>query len=179
MNMLKPQPTEYKAYFQKYIDLVPEGDFLSIWDDNTEASAKFFLAIPEPAQEFRYAVGKWTPKDILLHISDTDRVMGYRALAGIRGDDETPLYNMDENFYAAHADTSRRSMQDLVQEFRDVRQSLRSLFASASDAESSFLANARDYKLSGRANAWIIMGHVLHHIAVIRERYLQHFVAEK
>jgi hypothetical protein len=158
---------------------VPEGDFLTLWDSNTEEAAQFFRRIPEPAHEFRYAEGKWTPKDILLHISDTDRVMGYRALAGLRGDAETPLYNMDENFYAAHADTSLRSMESLVEEFLDVRRSLRSLFASAGDAESAFLANAREFRISARANAWIIMGHVLHHMRVIRERYLQHFVAEK
>jgi hypothetical protein len=177
--MQKPLVTEYKAYFQKYIDLVPEGDFLRLWENNTAEAVKFFLSIPEPAQEFRYAEGKWTPKDILMHLSDTDRVMGYRALTGIRGDYQTPLYNMDENFYAAHVDTSVRSMESLVEEFHDVRRSLLPLFAYAGDTESSFLADAREYKISGRANAWIIMGHALHHIQVIRERYLQSFVAKK
>src|ERR1700754_938688 len=80
VNMTKPPTSEYSSFFNRYIKLVPEGDYLQVLKQNTRDVQSFFLSIEKEKHDYRYAPGKWSIRDMVLHISDTERVMSYRAL---------------------------------------------------------------------------------------------------
>jgi hypothetical protein len=170
MNL--PDKNEYNPYFEKYINLVPQGNFLEGFYKNTEQAIQFFKSIPLEKQQYRYALDKWTCKDILMHIIDTERVMSFRVLVAMRGDATTPLQPVDENLYAKNVDVSSRSMDDLLEEFEIVRRSSEKLFQNMTEEQSKFLANGVVHPISARALGYIIQGHVLHHLNVIKEKYI-------
>lgn len=167
-----PDKHEYNPYFQKYINLIPEGEFKEIYINNTDETIQFFRNIPAEKHEYRYAEGKWTCKDVLMHIIDTERVMSYRALVAMRGDASTPLPSVDENLYAQNVDVTNRSMEDLVEEFEIVRRSCKKLFDYVTDEQSRFLGNGVNHPVSARAVGYIMLGHSTHHLNVVKERYL-------
>lgn len=170
--MQKPEPGEYNPYMQKYIDLIGEGDILQIIDSNTSELIKLFDSIPAEKHNYRYAEGKWTIKEVLMHIVDTERVMSYRAFVAGRCDDKTVLHYMDEDAYAANVDVTDRSMEDLLEEFQFVRGATLKLFRNLNTEQLTFKANNMEHKLTARAMAYIIPGHARHHIHVLKERYL-------
>lgn len=171
--MQKPTPNEYKPYFQGYINLVPESDVVAALQQQKDATVSFFEALPADKHDFGYAPEKWTIKQVLMHLIDTERVMSYRALVGIRGDKHTVLCNMDENLYAAHAEVSSRNITDLLEEFAAVRTATIKLLKGINDTESMQEARTEDGGFfTPRALAYIMAGHVYHHINVIKERYL-------
>lgn len=170
--MKRPDVNEYPASYQKYMELVKGDNFFDLLDGNTKELAEFFESIDASKQDYRYAKDKWTIKDLLLHVIDTERGFSYRAIVCIRGDDKTPLYPMDENLFAANADTSRRTMRDLLEEFGIVRLGFRKIFENTTGEQQKFLGNGSTGKLSGRALGYIAIGHAKHHMDVVRERYL-------
>ena len=172
MNINKPEKSEYNPYSQHYIDLVAAGDFQHDWIANTKETIDFFENIPLAKHDYKYAVNKWTIKEILMHIIDTERVFAYRALVCIRGDDKTIIHNMDEDLYAANVDVTQRSMASLIEEFKIVRENSNLLFQNMTEEQSKFLGNAITHHISARALAWIMIGHIVHHMKIIQERYL-------
>jgi hypothetical protein len=170
--MDRPTKKEYNPYFQKYIDLVPPGDVLELFRQNTDAAMKLFGNLPPEKHHYRYAAGKWTPKDLLLHIIDTDRVMSYRALVAARGDQQTPLPPVDENLFAENGHADSREMADLLEEFSLVRAATIKLYEHIGDAEGQLLGNGVQHPISARALAYIMIGHAMHHMHVVQERYL-------
>lgn len=170
--MQKPDSKEHRPYFANYLNLVPDGDFFQLYDQNTDEVARFFSSIDKSKHEYRYAENKWTPKEVLLHVCDTDRIFSYRAFVCIRGDSNTILMPFDENVYAANADVSNRSMDSIVDEFRIIRQGLRILLENASEEQRKFLGNNDGFKISARALGYITIGHAIHHMNIIKERYL-------
>lgn len=170
--MQKPLRGECREYFHRYIDLVPDNDFVTTLQNNTIEVTSFFAQLPANKQHYRYAEDKWTPKEILLHIMDTERIFTYRALAAIRGDDKSALPGYDENSYAANADANSRSMDDLLKEFNAIRTASQKLFEHVTDEQSTQTALVADVPTTTRALAYVIIGHTLHHMQVIRERYL-------
>ncbi len=111
--MQKPQPEEYNPYFDRYISLVPDGVFIEVLKANSLLASEFFGTLSPEKHDFRYAAGKWSPKEILLHLIDTEKVMNYRALAAARRDVNIVLPNMDEDLYAKSAGADNRSMVTL------------------------------------------------------------------
>ena len=107
-----------------------------------------------------------------MHIIDTERVFAYRALAAARGD-TTPVYRMDEELYAGNVDVSNRTMEDLISEFKTVRKATEFLFKTMTDEQSQRSCNVVTHPMSARAIGFFIIGHVLHHIGVVRVRYVQ------
>jgi hypothetical protein len=170
--MNHPEKNEYNPYFERYIQLVPAGNFLEVFESNTQQALDFFKSIPLDKHHYRYAENKWTCKDILMHIIDTERVMSFRALVAMRGDAVTPLAPVDENLYADNVDVTGRTMEDLIEEFAIVRQSSRKLFEHITEEQSKFLGNGVSHPISARAVGYILQGHVLHHMNVIKQRYL-------
>lgn len=170
--MQRPAVTEYLPYFQRYIDLVPEGDFLTLFRDNKEKTTRFFESIPADKHDYRYADGKWTIKEVLMHIIDTERVMSYRAFVAARADDTTVLHPMDENKYAANADVSGRSLVSIIAEFNAVRSATLTLYDHLTDAQSRFMAKGETHPVTARAIGYIMIGHIEHHFRVITEKYL-------
>jgi uncharacterized damage-inducible protein DinB len=170
--MQRPLSTEFKPYFQRYVDLVAEGSFADVLGRNTARAIDFFSQLHPEKHNFQYAPGKWTVKDVLMHIIDTERVMSYRALVAARGDSTTPLHTMDVDSYASNVDVSARSMESLLKEFASVRAASEYLFTNLTEEQSIRKGNAIDYTVTPRALAYIIVGHVEHHMKVISERYL-------
>ena len=162
----------YNPYFQRYIDLVPQGDFSAVFETNTKDIADFFEGISPNKHNYRYAPEKWTIKQVLLHLIDTERVLSYRALVAARGDSNTPLPAMDEDAYAAATNPSDRTMKDMIAEFKAVRAASGHLLLSLSDEDTNCSCNMPGHHTSINALGYIIVGHTLHHMAVIKERYL-------
>jgi hypothetical protein len=98
--MERPAPNEYSTGYQKYFDLIPLGDFDQCLSDNLNDTVTLFENVPADKHDYRYAEGKWSIKEVLLHIIDTERVFAYRGLAAARGD-QSPVYRMDEELYAS------------------------------------------------------------------------------
>jgi uncharacterized damage-inducible protein DinB len=171
--MQPPLSAEYRPYFQRYIDLVPQGDIIDVLKQQAKEVTDFFTTLPADIHDYRYADGKWSIKQVLLHITDTERVMSYRALVAARGDMGAILSSMDENLYAENAPYTGRTMGDILEEFAGVRAATLHLLANITEQQSVQRANNADGTyFTTRALAYIIAGHLLHHIQVIKDRYL-------
>lgn len=167
----RPAPTEYVPHFAQYVDLVPEGDVLDLLRRQVDETAALVGKLSDRDADFRYAEGKWSIKEVVGHIADTERIFVYRALCFARHE-AAGLPGFDENEYVRHANFSSRSLQDLLSEFRTVRAATLS-FLSGLDAEALTrrgTANQREYTV--RAIAYIMGGHERHHTKIIAERYL-------
>lgn len=172
--MTFPLPGEYNPNFGKYIELARSTgrEFDVLYQSNTEELILLLEALPVQKQDYCYAEGKWTIKEVLMHLNDTERVFGYRALVCGRGDSTTPLHYMDENLYAGNVSVTHRSMESLLEEFIVIRKSNKFLFCNLTTEQSAWLGNNIDYKVSARALAWAVIGHAIHHLNILRERYL-------
>src|SRR5262245_9505928 len=169
--MQRPEANEYHPDYEKYFDSIPFGDYLQLLTRNTTETVDFFNAISSEKHDYRYAERKWTIKEVLMHIIDTERVFAYRALAAARGD-TTPVYRMDEELYAGNVDVSNRTLSDLISEFRTVRRATETLVENMSDGQSKRFCNVVTHPMSARAIGYFIIGHVQHHVGVVRDRYL-------
>lgn len=169
--MQKPLAGEYADGYQKYFDLVPQGDYLSLLQQNTIETINSFAAIPKETLDYRYAADKWTIKEVLMHIIDTERVFSYRGLVAARGD-ESPHYRMDERLYAGNVDVSQRSLPSLLAEFKTVRAATQLLYENLSEAQSKLPCNVVTHPITARAIGYFLIGHVKHHLNVIEQRYL-------
>ena len=169
--MQRPLAGEYATGYQQYFDLVPPGDYSFLLKQNTIETINFFEAIPEDKLDYKYEADKWTIKEVLMHIIDTERVFSYRGLVAARGD-ESPHYRMDERLYAGNVDVTRRSLPSLLAEFNAVRASTQVLYENLSDAQSKLLCNIVTHPMTARAIGYFLIGHVKHHLNIIALRYL-------
>lgn len=172
ISMQRPAPGTYNPHFQGYFDLVPEGDLLDLLQRNEGEAVELFLSIPEEKASYAYASGKWTIKEMLNHLIDAERIFAYRSLVAGRMDHRTDLMSFDENEYAAHVDVSGRSLQDLIEEFRIVRRASLFLFSNLTEQQASFMAKNGSYSFTANAGICFLIGHVIHHMNVLKERYL-------
>jgi uncharacterized damage-inducible protein DinB len=165
------QSNEYAAFYKPYIEAL--GDVILL--DELELSSNHFIdflkTIPAEKHEFRYAEGKWTIKDIVLHLIDAERIFTYRALR-IARKDQTPLPSFEENEYVETAFANNRTMEDLIEEFASVRKATVSLFKTFSVEQLTQMGTASEKPVSVRAIGFITLGHQKHHVNVILERYL-------
>ncbi|MDP9120259.1 MAG: DinB family protein [Acidobacteriota bacterium] len=168
--MQRPTPAEHVPYFEKYISLVPEGDLLAILDAQLTAVGSLAQAVPEERAGYRYAPGKWSIREVLGHLIDTERVFAYRALCIARGDSR-PLNGFEQDDYAAQADADRASLRDLLLEFESLRRSNLAMLRRFRDADWLRLGTADGNTISVRALAYIMAGHVIYHLAILRDRY--------
>jgi len=169
--MQRPAADEYAVGYQRYFDLVSDGDYLTLLRQNSSETVDCFEGIPEEKLDYRYAVGKWTIKEVFMHIIDTERVFSYRGLAAARGD-ASPHYRMDEELYAGNVDVSQRSRQSMILEFAAVRASTEQLYAYLTDTQSKLRCNIVTYPMTARAIGYFLIGHVRHHLNIIEQRYL-------
>src|ERR1041385_2043849 len=169
--MQRPLVDEYASGYQKYFDLVPQGDYFTLLKQNSVETVAFFEEIPNAKLDYRYGTGKWTIKEVFMHIIDTERVFSYRGLAAARGDG-SPQYRMDEELYASNVDVSGRSVQSLISEFKVVRASTEQLYQHLTDAQSKLPCNIVTHPMTVRAIGYFLIGYVQHHLNVIKERYL-------
>ena len=170
--MTRPKPSEFHPFYNGYIQNVPEGNFLRELKQNSLEIKAFFNSIKKEKQDYRYEAGKWSIRQIIMHLSDTERVMSYRALTIARGDVNATLSSMDENLYASHVDVSGRTIEDLVGELMAIRDATTMLFGYMTDAQSMLTGHVLGHALSARALGYIIVGHAIHHMNVVRNKYL-------
>ena len=163
--------TEYFLYYKAYIDLVDDIPLLESLKTGLMAINSFFKNIPESKLEFRYSEGKWTPKEILLHLIDTERVFCYRALYYARNAGSV-IEGFDENIFAGNSRADSRDMDDLLNEYISVRNSTIHLFTSFDEEVLKNGGFANGNPLSVRSIGFIICGHEIHHGNIIQERYL-------
>ncbi|NHM07468.1 DinB family protein [Flavobacterium sp. CYK-4] len=164
--------TEYAVHYAPYIAAVSnEYNLIEELEISVHRLIKFVQNIPMDKFDYRYAEGKWTIKDILLHLIDAERIFAYRALRFARKD-KTPLPSFDENVYVDEARANTRSIQDLLTELAVVRQATLSLFKSFSEEDLLQVGTASNHPMSVRALGFVIIGHQNHHQRVFVERYL-------
>jgi hypothetical protein len=169
--MERPEKSETAAYYFTYIDQVSGADAEVAIASQLEDSVAFFQAISEEQSLFRYAPEKWSIRQVLNHVTDTERAFAFRALWFSRGF-QTPLPGYDQDIAASGAEADRISWASHIEEFRNVRLATISLFANMPPAAQMKKGIASDNPFTVRALAFIIAGHVEHHVRVLRERYL-------
>jgi len=166
------QPHEYAANYNNYLSLVNnEWPLTEELEVSVHDFIRFVQNIPMDKHDYRYAEGKWTIKDIIQHLIDTERIFSYRALRFARNDG-TQLPGYDENHYAEVANGSKRKLQEMLTELALVRQSTIMMFKSFDSEDLLRIGTASGNIASVRALGYIIIGHQNHHIKVFKERYL-------
>ncbi|MFA7420457.1 MAG: DinB family protein [Melioribacteraceae bacterium] len=167
----RPQTGEYAPYYRKYVNLVPEGSILKILNEQVSAAEKFFGEISEEKSKLRYAENKWSIREVLGHIIDTERIFAYRALRFSRND-KTTLPGFEQDDFVPNSNHDNTLLNDLVEEFILVRKANLKMFASFSDEMWIRIGIASENAMSVRALAYNLAGHFIHHIAVVEEKYL-------
>jgi len=170
--MTKPDKKEYPAFYQTYIDaLDDQGNILSQMETSLRVFEKELSELESDKQEYRYADGKWTIKEIVQHLIDTERVFVYRALRYSRKD-KSSLLSYDENMFVANYEINKRNYDNLLNEFSLLRRSTILMFQNFDDEILDMEGKVGENIFTVRALGYICSGHVLHHLKVIRERYL-------
>jgi len=167
----RPDATEYAPYYGKYISLIPEGDLIKIMNEQFERTLATLRNISETQSLTRYEPGKWSIKEVIGHLADTERIMSYRALRIARGD-ETPIPGFEQDDYVRGANFDVRPFAEIVHEFQVVRQATLALFSSFDEAALSRRGTASDLAVSARALTHIVAGHERHHMNVLQAKYL-------
>jgi hypothetical protein len=168
---MKPLEKEYAKYMGRYIDAVESEDLVAELIKTGDNLVAFFEKMPSKTWNYSYDIDKWTPLDILLHIMDAERVFAYRALRFSRGD-TTNLNGFDHDDYVAAAQATGRDGKSLLAEFKAVRASTVSLFHNMKEADLLKVGMANNNISSCRALGFLIVGHQMHHVKVVQERYL-------
>lgn len=165
------QSDEYNPFYQTYIDRADQLTLKEGLKHNSENVIAFFEHIPENKHEYSYQEGKWTIKEMLQHIIDTERIFTYRALCVAR-EDKTSFPGFDENAYVPPSMANNRTFESLMNEYKVVRSATITLFESFTEEMLLQVGIASNSPISVRALGFIIMGHENHHCGVLRERYL-------
>ena len=173
--MPKPDLARVPEFYHNYINQVPESDLMLAFKNGTRVFIDFLENIPPAKIDFAYAEGKWTVKEVLQHIIDGERVFAYRALRFARKD-STPLPGYDEKLFAKNAKAHRRSWNDLKEEFKIVRKASEWLFGSFDEEQLNEEGVSNNHPNYVLAFGYILVGHPLHHMRIIRERYFQDMV---
>lgn len=170
MNVARPEPTEYAPYYEKYISLVPGDELTSVLESQGKRTVQLLAGRGEKEGNFRYAPNKWTIKEVLGHISDTERIFIYRALRIARGD-STPLASFEQDDYVRAGEFNARTLHDLLEDFASVRGATSALFRSLHPQAWTRRGVANNQEVSVRALAYMTAGHELHHVKILEERY--------
>jgi uncharacterized damage-inducible protein DinB len=166
----RPQPGEYAPYYERYIALVPGEDILTTLDQQRRQTMLLLSGRNEEDGNFRYAPEKWSAKEVLGHVCDSERVFAYRALRFSRGD-STPLAGFEQDDYVRNGPFANRSLEDLIEEFIAVRRATLSLLRNLDEAAWMRRGVANKNEVTVRALAYIIAGHELHHRRILQEKY--------
>lgn len=168
----RPNPEHAPAYARYYFERTAGyTNLLDALRKNKADIAAFIRSIPEEKGDFQYAEGKWSTRSVIAHITDAERVFQYRALRFSRKD-ETPVPGFEEDWYATHANTEYRTLEELAQEFEAVREASIRLFDYMTMAMLDFVGTANDNPMTARNAGWMMLGHAIHHKGIITERYL-------
>ena len=167
----RPAAGEHVPYYSTYIEKVPDTDVVGMMAAQIDEVKALYEGLPAGKADVAYAPGKWTLKELLGHLTDTERVMAYRALCFARND-TTPLPPFDENAWVPPAGFGQRSVESLLNEWIAVRRASLAFFSTLTSEATTRQGTASGHPMTVRALAFVIPGHVRHHLGVIRERYL-------
>ncbi len=170
--MQRPEPSEHNEYYGLYIGKVPEGNIISILDEQLVQTLDTLSNLPPERADYADEPGKWTIKEVIGHLIDTERVFANRALHFARND-PAPLPSLEQDDWAGASNASARSLEDLLEDFASVRKSNIALFKSFSDDMWMRRGTASGFEFTVRAFPYIIVGHEIHHRLLLQERYLQ------
>jgi len=166
-----PDRSDAATYYFTYIDQVPAGDICDLLESQAKDTAGLFARISEERSRHRYAPDKWTIRDVVSHLSDTERLFVFRAMWFARGFD-SPLPSFDQNIAVAAARADDRSWASIVTEFHAIRAASAGFFRSLPADAWARRGIASDNPFTVNALAYMTVGHVIHHVKILRERYL-------
>ena len=170
--MKRPKKGEYAPFHGTYLSCVPpRGSAKSLLKNSFKEVQQLLGGLPESMGDHAYEPGKWTIKQLLMHMIDTERVFAYRTLSFMRAD-RIALPGFNQDHWMEEVDVSNRSIKDLLKEWKAVRDNTIFLCQQCSEEQSKFIGTASNWKVSVRAYFFIIIGHYLHHEKILRERYL-------
>jgi len=169
-QVLRPEAGDYADYYAMYVEKVPDGDILATLE-NQAADAGFLRGLGPEAGDHRYEAGKWSIKEVVGHITDTERVFSYRQLR-IARNDGAALNGFDQDDWMTHSGFAERSLDDLLDEWEQTRANSLCLLRTFTPEmiERSGMADGK--RVSLRMITWLLAGHAQHHFEVLRERYL-------
>jgi hypothetical protein len=166
----RPSSNEYAPYYETYVSLVKSEDIIGTLEAQGLQTARFVVARSEREGNFRYAPDKWSVKEVVGHLSDSERIFAYRALRIARGDN-TPLSGFEQDDYVRGGNFGPRTLADLAEEFAAVRAATVALFKPLHNDAWQLRGVANKNEVTVRALAFIIAGHELHHRRILDERY--------
>lgn len=169
--MMRPEKGEYAEYYDRYISLVEEPDIIAVLEKQQTELEEIFQTIPEEKSHYAYGPDKWTIKELIGHMTDGERIFSYRALRISRAD-QTPIEGFEQDGYIENGNFNNVSFSDLTAELLYARKSNLILFKSLTDEAWLRTGTASDNPVSVRALAYIMAGHVRHHLKILNERYL-------
>jgi len=167
----RPASDEYDAYYGDYISKVPEGNLIDVLNEQQQRIETLVRTIPESKLDFRYAPGKWTTREVVCHMLDTEWIFVVRALRIARGN-TTPLPSMDQNAFINGGSFDAYGAFDLAKQFTHLRSAAIALFGGFDERVRDRRGTASGLAVSVRALMFIVAGHAEHHLGVLRERYL-------
>ena len=170
MKIERPAPGEYNPAFERYVSRVPEDDALPVLARQAAEVRAALAGVAGERAGFRYGPDKWSIREVVGHFTDAERIFGFRALSIARGE-KTALPGFEENGYAAVAGHDRYALPDLLAEFEGVRASHVSMFAHLDTTAVERIGTANGSPTSVRAIAYIMVGHVRHHLGVLASKY--------
>lgn len=166
----KPADTEYAPFYAHYVSLVPETDAVAALERQVDEFRACKASVPKDRETFRYAPDKWSVRQVIGHLTDGERVFGYRAFCISRGE-QAPLPAFDENVYVAHSTYDSVPIRELVDELVDVRRGNLAVLRRLSAADWARVGTASGKPVTVRALAYVMAGHPRHHLAILREKY--------
>ncbi len=170
-TLQRPDLNESSEYFRLYINKVAGNDIIAALSQGQKTMEQFCQQIPAEKWDFRYAEGKWTIREVLAHLIDTERIMAYRALRVARND-KTPMPGFEQDDYTRYSNANNRSPESLLAEYMSVRAASLALFLNFDDEMFGRIGTASGHPSSPRASAYVIAGHEIHHLAILKEKYL-------
>lgn len=169
-TIARPEPGEFAPYYERYISLVAGTDILGTLDAQRRQTLLLLSGRDDRDGEYRYAPGKWSAKEVLGHVCDTERVFAYRALRIARGD-QTPLAGFEQDDYVKNSPFAKAPMEEIIEDYIAVRRASITLFRNLDEAAWVRRGVANKNEVSVRALAYIIAGHELHHRRILEEKY--------
>lgn len=167
----QPLASEYPEYYKPYVSLVPEGNLLSVLKENLVKTIELFESLSEEDGHIRYADNKWSIKEVLGHMADTERIMSYRLLRVGRGD-QTALAGFNENDYVQGSQYNKLPIKSILEDFISARKATLTLIQNMPEGVWTNIGFANNTEVTARALGYIIAGHALHHFNIIKDRYL-------
>ena len=166
----RPQAGEYASYYEKYVSLINSDDIVATLEAQRLQTGQLLAGRSEREGNFRYAADKWSVKEVLGHMADTERVFAYRALRIGRGD-QTPMASFEQDDYVRTGGFDERTLADLAEEFDSIRLSTLTLLRNFDETAWSNRGVASKNEVTTQALAYIIAGHEVHHRRILEERY--------